>query len=326
MSSKAKVFSFLLLSFIFLVPVHAQDAWPSRPITLIVPYPAGGATDVVGRLVAKGLGEQLGISVVVENKAGASGNIAGRTAARAKPDGYTLFLATTAQSINMAIFSEPGYDLAGDFQSVATINEGPMLLLAARKLPFSTLAGLLDYASRQNNELRYASAGNGTSSHMTAEIFSHLAGIRMQHIPYIGAAPALNALLGDQVDLAFDALMTTLPHVREGKLNALGLTSLERSRIAPEIPTIAEQKVAALSGFHEMLWNAVLVPKHTDAVVVDKLSAALKATLATEPIQKRFHEMGNEVLWRDPADSHAFVSSDVAQWKERVKSLNIAVN
>ncbi len=321
-----KAVSMFILACVFNAPASAQNTWPARPVTLIVPYPAGGATDVVGRMVAKHLGEQLGVSVVVENRAGASGNIAGRAAARAKADGYTLFLATTAQSINMAIFSEPGYDLAQDFQAVATINEGPMLLLASKQLPFSTIEGMLSHVASQKQELRYASAGNGTSSHMTAEIFSHLADVKMQHIPYIGAAPALNALLGGQVDIAFDALMTTLPHVREGKLNALGVTTLERSRIASEIPTISEQNIPPLKGFNEMLWNAVLVPKGTDTAVVGKLSQALKEALAAEALQKRFHEMGNEVTWRDPAGSQSFVSNDVKQWRERVKALNLTVN
>lgn len=301
----------------------AQAAWPdSRAITLVVPFPPGGGTDIVGRLIGKELSDRLGVSIVVENRPGAAGNIGSRYVANAKPDGYTLLVGTTAQTISAAVYKTPGYDIVGDFEAISGINDGPMVLMSRPGLGASNMKELIQLAKARPQGLTYATPGNGTSAHMAAEVLSLVAGVKMLHVPYQGAAPAMNDLMSGQVDIAFDLLLGARPYIEGKRVQGIGVATRERSPLVPEWPTLAEQS-PELSGFHETAWNVLLAPKGTPAEVVETLNAHMKDILESEPVRKRFAELANLPLWMSAEDTKAFIAKDVEKWKRVVREANL---
>ncbi len=314
---------FLCGGIFVLAATVAHASWPTKSVTLVVPFPPGGGTDIVGRIIAKELGSYLGTTVVVENRPGASGNIGSRHVARSKPDGYTLLMATTAQSISAAIYKQPGYALLEDLEAVSTINEVPLVLIARPGLKLSSAKELIEHARRNPGKLTYATPGYGTSAHMAAEVLNLATGIKMLHVPYQGAAPVLTDLVGGQVDITFDLLITAKSYVQEGKVNRIGLATRERSPLVPGWPTLSEQSPENLRDFNETAWNVIMAPKGTPAAVIARINAHLKQILASDEMKNRLMEIGSVPFWKNVEASKSFVASDVNKWKKVVHDAGI---
>lgn len=315
----------LFLGGIFLVAaslVHA--AWPDRQITLVVPFPAGGGTDVVGRIIAKELAQRLRVNVVVENRPGASGNIGARQVSKASPDGYTLLICTTAQTISGALYTQAGYDVANDLEAISTINDSPLVLITRPGLQLSSVQDLIELARRSPGKLTYATPGYGSAGHMATEALSLAADIRMLHIPYQGAAPMMADLVSGQVDIAFDLLITAKQYVNQGKVNRVGVATRERSPLMPDWQTLSEQSPARLGNFNETAWNVLMAPKGTPAAIVNAINAQMKNILADEKVQRKFMELGSIPLWKSVGSTKAFVSDDARKWRKVVSDAGIA--
>jgi len=315
----------LFLGGIFLVAaslVHA--AWPDRQITLVVPFPAGGGTDVVGRIIAKELAQRLRVNVVVENRPGASGNIGARQVSKARPDGYTLLICTTAQTISGALYTQAGYDVVNDLEAISTINDSPLVLITRPGLQLSSVQDLIELARRSPGKLTYATPGYGSAGHMAGEAPSLAADIRMLHIPYQGAAPMMADLVSGQVDIAFDLLITAKQYVSQGKVNRVGVATRERSPLMPDWQTLSEQSPARLGNFNETAWNVLMAPKGTPAAIVNAINAQMKNILADEKVQRKFMELGSIPLWKSVGGTKAFVSDDARKWRKVVSDAGIA--
>lgn len=277
----------------------------------------------MGRIVAKELAERLRVSVIVENIPGASGNIGARHVSRARPDGYTLMIGTTAQAISSALYTQAGYDIVNDLAALSTINDGPMILIARPGLKISSARELIELAKRSPGKLTYASPGYGTSAHMAAEALSVAAGIKMLHIPYQGGAPVMTDLMSGQVDIAFDQLIAAKPYVQEGKVNRIGLTTSERSPLMPDWQTLSEQGPESLRNFNETAWNVLMAPKGTPSGIVNQINAQMKNILADEKVRKRFAELGSLPLWKNVDNTKAFVSDNARKWRKVVHDARI---
>lgn len=301
----------------------AQAAWPERAITLVVPFPPGGSTDIVGRLLGKELSDRLGVTVMVENRPGAAGNVGSRYVVNSKADGYTLLVATTAQTIGAAIYKNQGYDVTKDFEAISGINDGPLLLMTRPDLGVTNMQELLELSKRTPGGFTIGNAGNGGSPHMAAEIFGLATGMELVHVPFQGAAPAMNALIGGQVDLGFDLILGARPFVQEKRVQAIGMATLERYPLFPQLPTLAEQSPDKLGSFNESAWNVLLAPKGTPADIVEKLNAHLKDILSSEQVRAKLAEMSNVPIWKTPQETQAFIEEDVEKWKRVVREANL---
>ncbi|MDR0201793.1 MAG: tripartite tricarboxylate transporter substrate binding protein [Delftia acidovorans] len=314
----------LLLGGIFLVAagtVHA--AWPERQITLVVPFPVGGGTDIVGRIIARELAQRLHVNVVVENRPGASGNIGSRQVSKASPDGYTLLVCTTAQTISGALYTQAGYDVVNDLEAISTINDSPLVLITRPGLKLSSVQELIELARRSPGKLAYATPGYGSAGHMAAETLSLAAGIRMLHIPYQGAAPMMADLVSGQVDIAFDLLITAKPYVHQGKVNRVGLATRERSPLIPDWQTLSEQSPDRLGHFNETSWNVLMAPKGTPAAILNALNTQMKNILSDEKVKSKFLELGSIPIWKTVGGTKTFVSDDARKWKKVVSDARI---
>jgi len=298
----------------------SQDAYPARPVKLIVPFPPGGPTDIMGRTAAKAMGDALGQSFVVENKAGAGGNIGVGAAARSAPDGMTLGIATTAShGINPWLFSKLPYDPAKDFAPVTQMLRVPNVLVmnadAARRLNINSLADLIAYAKVRPGQLSYGSGGNGSSTHTVVEIFKNQARVFAVHIPYNGGNPAQVALLGGQVDFNFDNLATAAANIRAGKLRALAVTSAQRSALMPSVPTVAE----TLPGFEIDTWWGLVVPAGTPSDKVRQLHAAFSDALQSAEVRARFAPLMAEPAPSTPEAFGEFMARERTKYERMVK-------
>ncbi|SPA22432.1 conserved exported hypothetical protein [Cupriavidus taiwanensis] len=316
------LFSCLVLSAAAAPPALAQS-FPARPVRLVVPYPPGGPTDIVARVVGQKLSERLGQPLVVENRPGAGGNIGAEAVARAAPDGYTLLVATTAHAINMTLFRKPGYDTRKDFAPVSLLTRGPLVLVTAPATPAANVAELIAMARTRPGQLTFASSGNGQSTHLAAELFNSMAGVRMTHVPYKGSAPALTDVMGGQATVMFDTMLSAMPFVRDGKLRALAVTGAQRSPAAPDTPTIAQ---SGLPGYEASAWNALLAPAGTPPAVLETIAAALKSVLDDADVRARFATQGFAAEWTSPPATAKFLDQEIDKWARVVKASGATID
>jgi tripartite-type tricarboxylate transporter receptor subunit TctC len=305
-----------LIAVALATPGLAQD-YPTRPITLIVPYAAGGGNDVMARIVADKMGAALGQPIVVENRGGAGGSIATRAVAHAAPDGYTLGLGGTGTlAIDPSLYPNVGYDPRKDFAPIGLIATSALVVLVHPSVPAKTIPELIALARQEPGKLAYASAGVGSGIHLGAELFAYMAGVKLTHIPYKGSAPALTDLLGGHVQIYFSSLPPAIGLVQDGKVRALAVTGPERSKIFPELPTVAE---AALPGYAAVLHYGIVAPARTPKPVVDKLAAALRTAIASPDVARKIATDGAEVMGMTPAEYAADIDREEAKWSEVVR-------
>ena len=299
--------------------VMAQGAAvSSKPLTIIVPFSAGGTTDILARVVGKQLAVELGQSVIIDNKPGAGGNIGGQLAAKAAPDGYTLFMGTVGtHAINASLYKKMPFDHVKDFAPLSRVAMVPNVLVANPQQPFKTVQELIAYAKANPGKINFASAGNGSSIHLSGELFNSMAKVDMQHVPYKGSAPAVSDLLGNQVAIMFDNLPSAIPHVRSGKLRALAVTTSKRSPDLPDVPTIAE---AGVPGYEATSWFGLFAPAATPAPVLAKLHTALAKALTNPEVKKKIDDQGGEPYNESAESFAAFIQKETDKWAKVVKS------
>jgi tripartite-type tricarboxylate transporter receptor subunit TctC len=299
------------------LPLHAQSpAWPDKPIKLVVGYAAGGATDVIARIVGTRLGEQLGQPVIVDNRAGANSNLGAELVARSPADGYTLYVFTIANTINASLYDKLGYDPLKDFEPIGLMAKIPNILVVNEKLPIRTVADYIRFAKDAPDGITFASSGSGSSIHLSGEMFKMTARLRMLHVPYRGSAPAINDLLGGQVQSMFDNTPSALPHVRGGKLRAIAITSAQRSPLLPDVPTLAE---SGFPGFDVQSWFGLAAPAGTPRAVVNRINSELGKVLASPDIRDRLVNLAATPSPGTPEAFRSFTVSEVRRWQEVVK-------
>jgi tripartite-type tricarboxylate transporter receptor subunit TctC len=290
----------------------AADApYPTKPIRFIIPFAPGGGNDIIGRMLGAKLGEAWGQQVVIDNRPGAGGNIAAETTARAAPDGYTVFQFNIANTMAPSLFKKLGYDPQRDFAPVTQIGSSPFILVVHPSVPAKTVPELITYMKAQPGKLNYASSGTGGSTHLITELFKHMAGVSMTHIPYSGAGPALTELVGGQVQLMFVVPATGLPHIRSGRLRALGISSARRFSLAPELPTISESGVP---GYESGTWYGVVVPAQSPAFIVRKLNTDIVKALQLPDVRERMTAQGVEVVAGSAGDFTKFIKAEISKW------------
>ncbi|HEY4371413.1 MAG TPA: tripartite tricarboxylate transporter substrate binding protein [Burkholderiales bacterium] len=296
------------------------QTWPTRPVTLVVPYPAGGSADILARLVGQKLAAKIGQAVVVDNRGGAGTAIGARFVAEAPADGYTLLMGTvSSQAINPAM-AKVGYDPVKDFTPVAPVTSIPFVLVANPASPYHSVAEVVAAAKAKPGVVAYASAGPGTSNHLAGEMLANAAHIKLLHVPYRGSAPALADVLAGQVPLMFDLQATSLPHLRSNKLRALGMTSAKRSPLLPEVPTIAE---SGYPGFEVSAWFGIFAPAAVPAPVIAHLNGALEAVLRTPETEKSLRDLGTEPDTRGRAGYIAYVREESRKYSGVVKAAGL---
>jgi tripartite-type tricarboxylate transporter receptor subunit TctC len=299
----------------------ARADYPEKPIRLVLPFPPGGVTDVVARLLAERLTAEFGQQVVVDNKTGAGGVIAGDIVAKAAPDGYTLLLTTNNHTINAAFRTAMPYDTEKAFRPVSNLGQIPMLLVTHPSLPVSTFQGFIDHARKNPGKINVSSAGNGTLPHITMEQLMILEKFQVTNVPYRGAAPALADLVAGQVQAKLDNYTQSAQFIADKKLNLLAVTSAKRLKQFPDVPAVAEQ----LPGFEGYLWMGILVPAATPDAVVRKLSTAMQSFIARPETQARFDKDGIEPVGNGPEAFGAAITKELAQWRELARTTKITV-
>jgi tripartite-type tricarboxylate transporter receptor subunit TctC len=302
---------------------HSQTApYPNKPIRLIVPFPAGGATDILARALSLKLGEKIGQALVIENRPGAGGTLGSDVAAKASPDGYTLLLATSStHSIGPAVNPKIAYNAEADFTPIAFVATSPNVVLVPISSPAKTMGEFIAYARKNPGKLNYASSGNGTIVHLTTEYFKAHSDTFILHIPYRGTALAMPDLISAKVDVLFDSFVSGMPHVKDGKLRALAVTTAKRSSLAPDMPTVAE----SLPGFDSVTWFGLYAPKNLPPEVLAKVNSAANAALQDADVKERFARLGAEPVGGTPQAFAAMVSSDTAKWKKIIADRKLAL-
>jgi tripartite-type tricarboxylate transporter receptor subunit TctC len=304
-------------------PSWAQD-FPSRPIKVIIPFPPGGPTDILGRIVAQKLSERLGQSVVVDNKPGASGMIGADMVAKSPPDGYTLLVNASLHVINPSLYEKSRYDAIADFAPLSNLADVPLVLVVNPKTPVQTVKELIAWVKVSKTPVNFASSGNATAPHLAGEAFKLAAGIEnMQHVPYKGSSPALTDLLGGQVQMMFDSLPSSQPFIKSGALKAIAVTTQRRSSSLPAIPTIAE---SGLQGFNFSTWYGVWAPKSTPTQIVQRLSSEIGQITRLPDVRERFLALGAEPVGNSAEDFAVFTKTELTKWARIVKQSGARVD
>lgn len=301
----------------------ARAAFPERPVTLVVPFAPGGGTDIVSRVLAEGMGRDLGQTVIVENRPGAGTVIGTQFVARSEPDGYTLVMATFAHAVNPSLHKNLPYDTERAFTPVALVAHSPNVLVVNPQSPFHSVQDLLDEARAKPGTLNYGSFGNGTSAHLAGELFKNLAKVDLVHVPYKGSAPALNDLMGGQIQLMFTTVASVASHIKSGKLRALAVTSAERSKAFPDLPTVAE---AGVPGYQAESWYGVYAPAGTPEAAVQRLHTAIAHAVRTPAFQERVAEEGLVVDAGPPQQLSSYVKAEEHRWSQVVRDAHLQQN
>jgi tripartite-type tricarboxylate transporter receptor subunit TctC len=305
-----------------MTPAHAQ-AWPERPVTVIVPFPPGGGTDTFARPLAAALGQQLGQTFIVDNRGGAGGTLGAGTAARSENDGYTLFLGAVHHAIAPGVYPKLAYDIEKDFQPIAVVAVVPQVVVVnPDRVKADSLAELIETAKANPGGMTYGSAGNGTSHHLAGELFKSETGTDIQHVPYKGAGPALQDLVGGQIDMMFDGLGSSAGHIKSGTIKPLAVAGRERSPILPDVPTAAE---AALPNYEVYTWYALWAPAGTPQEIVDQLVAEVGRALESEKVKEVWGAQGAVPGALTPDAMGSFVSAEIARWGKVAKDANIRI-
>ena len=313
----------ILLALLTTVSMTQAQEWPARPINLIVSYPPGGTADLMARTIATPLGKILGTSIVVENKPGASGQIAASYVAKANPDGYILMLDASSYSVNPSLFPKLPYDPNKDFKTLGILAQYPNVLLVNPSFPAKSVKELVSMAKAKPNSIAYASSGNGSAQHLAGALFEIQAGVEMQHIPYKGGGPALNDVLGGQVPVFFGSVASTKQYVDAGKLNALAVTGKKRATSMPTVPTMAE---AGVAGYEVYEWNGIFAPAATPAPILLKLSEAITKVMQTPEVRDKVISLGGEIFQGNANEADKFIKAQMAEWARLVKSGKISVD
>ncbi len=296
------------------------QSYPTKPIRMIVAYPPGGGTDIVGRMMAQKLSENLAQTVVIDNRGGAAGSIGSEIVAKSAPDGYTILMGNVApNAINVSLYAKLGYDPVRDFEPVSLVASTPNILVVHPTLAVKTVSDLIALAKAKPGTLNYPSAGLGSSSHLAGELLDSIAGVKMVHIPYKGGGPALTDLLGGQMQLMFATMPAAMPHVRSGKLRAVAVTSAKRSQAMPELPTIGE----TLKGYEASTWYGVLAPARTPRPIVTKLHGEIVKILGVAETRDKLLLQGFEPVGGTPAEFGAYIKSEIEKWGKVVKAAGI---
>ena len=295
---------------------QASTTYPSKPIKFIIGFAPGGATDLIGRLMAKKMGDALGQPIIIENKGGASSNIGADAVAKAAPDGYTFYVNAITNAINVSLFSKLPFDFEKDFEAVALFATVPNILVVHPSVKANSVKEFIELARANPGKLAYASSGNGTSIHLSGELFKIMAKVDLLHVPYKGSAPAVTDLLGGQVQAMFDNMPSSLPHVKSGKLRALAVTTRQRSPSAPDVPTIDE---AGVPGFDVSSWFGLMAPKSTPREIVARMNAEANKALASAEIRKSFLELGAVPAPMSAEAYGEYIRAEIKKWAEVVK-------
>jgi tripartite-type tricarboxylate transporter receptor subunit TctC len=299
--------------------IARAQTYPSRPVHIIVGFPAGGPNDIVARLIGQWLSERLGQQFVIENRPGAGGIIAAEAVVNAPPDGYSLLMAGAPQAIGTSLYDNLNFNLVRDVAPVASIVRVPLVMEVNPAVPAKTISEFIAYANANPGKLNMASGGNGTSDHVCGELFKMMSGVNMILVPYRGAAPALIDLLGGQIQVLFDVMTSSIEYIRAGRLRALAVTTATRSRALPDIPTVGE----FVPGYEASAWYGVGVPKNTPADVVAKLNQEINLGLADPKIKARLTEMGGTALLGSPADFGRLLADETEKWAKVIKVAGI---
>ena len=302
----------------------AQPSYPTKPIRFIVPFPPGGGTDILSRLLANKLTETLGWQIVIDNRGGAGGNIGLQAAAQAAPDGYTMVMGQTSNlAINPALYSKLPYDPVRDFVPVSLVSASPIALPVAAKSPFRTLGDFVAAAKAKPGEMTFGSPGSGTVAHLTGELFQRTAGIKFVHVPYKGAAQALPDLIGGRIHLYSSSLETAMPHMKAGTIRSLAVTSLQRVPVVPDVPTVSE---SGYKGFEATTWFGVLVAKGTPDAIVNRLTTEITKVLQLQDVKDRMAATGGLPVKTGPKEFSALLKSEIQKWARIVKESGAKVD
>ncbi|WP_409079815.1 Bug family tripartite tricarboxylate transporter substrate binding protein [Pusillimonas sp. SM2304] len=300
----------------------ADAAWPARAVNFIVPFPAGGPVDTSARFVTKPLGDKWGQPAVVDNKAGAGGIVAARIAMKEKPDGYTFFFPAIHHAVHPSLRKDLGYDIQNDFEPVGSVARFPIILVVHPSLPVNNVKELIAYAKDNADKIAFSSSGTGGGTHLAGELFNSLAGVKIQHIPYRGSAPAMQDLVGGQVQVMFADAPSALPFIKSGHIRALGVGNPERSVLAPDVPTIAE---AGVPNYEAYSWTALVAPKGTPEAIVKQANADLVEVLKDPQIGPAMAAAGAEPMPGTPEDFARFLDSEIKKWGTVIKEANIQI-
>ncbi len=318
--SKFHVLASALLASAMSLHAHAQNTYPTKAVRLVVGQAPGGATDVIARLVSPKLSEQLGQTVLVENRTGAAGSIGATFVAKSAPDGYNLLVVSSSYAINPSLYTELPFDPVKDLMPVSLIAEAPFLLVVHPSLPVRTIKDLIAFAKAKPGVLNYASGGNGSSGHLAGELFTYLANVKMVHVPYKGTGLGLVDVIAGQVHMTFGSVLSSLGHVKNGRLRALGVTSATRSAGAPELPTIAE---AGVPGYQTTTWYGLLAPANTPATIVNRLSDEMKKAIETPDVKSRILNDGADPRGSSPKQFQTHLAAEMKRAAEIIKRAQI---
>ncbi len=309
------------LALIANAPVQAADDYPSRNVRWLVGYPPGGSTDICARLMGQWLSDHLHRQFIIENKPGAGNNIATEAAINAPPDGYTVFLVNPANAVNASLYQHLSFNFLRDMAPVAGFIRVPNVMVVNPDVPAKTVAEFITYAKANPGKVNMASSGTGTSVHLSGELFKMMTGVNMVHVPYKGSAPMLTDLLAGQVQVAFDNMPSSLPHIKAGKLRALGVTTAQRAAALPDVPTVGD----TVPGYEASAFFGMGVPKNTPREIIEKLNKEINAALADPGMQKKLADLGGTIIPGTPEDFGKLVAGETEKWAKVVKAVGIKV-